>query len=55
VQARYFVLSIAGAVAMWDMGPPWFPVARVLIALPSTWAGGALYRRLHAGTARGFG
>jgi hypothetical protein len=41
------VLSAAGAVAatrMADLGPLWYPVALVITAIPSAWAGGALYR-----------
>ena len=48
-----FVLSAAGAVAatrMADLGPLWYPVALVITAIPSAWAGGALY---HARSARG--
>jgi len=42
--------STAGAVAaitMADLGPVWYPVAIVLTALPCTWLGGVLHRRLH--------
>jgi hypothetical protein len=37
------VLSTAGAIAMWGMGPNWFPVALVLTALPCAWLGGVLH------------
>lgn len=40
------VLSIAGAVATWDrgpgFGPKWYPLALVVIAIPSAWLGGKL-------------
>jgi hypothetical protein len=40
------VLSIVGAVAMWDrgpgFGPTWYPLAIIAIAVPSAWAGGKL-------------
>ncbi len=36
------VLSIAGAVAMWDAGPAWFSLAVIAIAMPCAWAGGRL-------------
>jgi surface polysaccharide O-acyltransferase-like enzyme len=40
------VLSIVGAVATWDrgpgFGPKWYPLALVVIALPSAWLGGKL-------------
>jgi hypothetical protein len=39
------VLSVAGAVAMWDAGPRWYPVALALTALPGAWLGGILQRR----------
>jgi len=37
-----FVLSIAGAAAMWDVGPAWFPLAIIATAIPSAWAGAKL-------------
>jgi hypothetical protein len=40
-----FVLSIAGGIAMWDMGAHWYPVAVALTALPCAWAGAAIYIR----------
>ena len=40
------VLSIVGAVATWDrgpgFGPKWYPLALVVIAIPSAWLGGKL-------------
>ena len=38
------VLSIVGAAVTWnkDMGPHWYPVALIALALPSAWAGGIL-------------
>lgn len=38
------VVSIAGAAATWNqgLGPHWYPVALILIALPSAWVGGKL-------------
>jgi hypothetical protein len=36
------VLSVAGAVAMWDAGPAWYPLALAASALPSAWLGGRL-------------
>jgi hypothetical protein len=41
-------LSAAGAVAMWDAGPHWYPVALALTALPTAWLGGILHRRGHS-------
>jgi hypothetical protein len=37
----------AGAVAMWQLGDQWYPIALVLLALPSTWLGGWLFSRRH--------
>ena len=45
------VASIAGAVAMWDFGPNWYPLALVALALPGAWAGGKL-RLMQRGAGR---
>jgi hypothetical protein len=41
-----FVVSILGAVMTWNRGPAfgphWYPVALVVLALPTAWAGGKL-------------
>lgn len=41
-----FVLSSAGAIATWNqqpsLGPHWYPLALVVLALPGAWAGGKL-------------
>lgn len=36
-------VSIAGAIAMWNAGPNWYPLALVVLAMPCAWAGGKLY------------
>lgn len=40
------VASAAGAIAMWNklpaMGPKWYPLALIVLALPPAWAGGKL-------------
>ncbi len=41
------VVSIAGAVAQWDLGSHWYPVAIVVTAVPYSWLGGTLHRKLH--------
>jgi hypothetical protein len=41
-------LSAAGAVAMWDAGPHWYPISLGLTALPTAWLGGILHRRRHS-------
>jgi hypothetical protein len=38
-------LSIAGAVAMWDAGPAWYPLGLAASSLPSAWLGGRLAQR----------
>jgi len=44
-----FLVSTIGAVVTWnreaEFGPHWYPVALILLALPSAWLGGALGRR----------
>jgi hypothetical protein len=39
------VLALAGVVATWNLGlgPRWYPIALVVLALPQCWAGGKLY------------
>jgi hypothetical protein len=39
------VLSVAGAVAMWDASRAWYPLALAASALPCAWLGGRLARR----------
>ena len=39
-----FVVSLIGAVATWNrgLGPHWYPVALVVLAMPLAWAGGKI-------------
>jgi hypothetical protein len=37
------LLSMAGAVAMWDYGPAWYPLSLIALSLPYAWLGGRLY------------
>ena len=41
-----FVVSIVGAVATWNKGPAfgphWYPVALIVLAIPTAWVGGKL-------------
>lgn len=41
------VLSLLGLIAATqaDLGPIWYPAILVVVALPSAWIGGKLYRR----------
>jgi hypothetical protein len=36
------VVSIAGAIIMRGAGPPWYPLALVVLAMPCAWLGGKL-------------
>jgi hypothetical protein len=38
-------LSVAGAIAMWDAGPPWYPIGLAASALPCAWLGARLHAR----------
>jgi hypothetical protein len=46
------VAALAGTVATWnagpEFGPKWYPLALVVLALPSVWTGGKLARRTAA-------
>ncbi len=41
-----FAMSVLGAVVTWNMvpslGPHWYPIALVVLAMPEAWVGGAL-------------
>lgn len=44
-------LSVVGAVVTitrYELGPSWYPIALVLLAMPSAWLGGALNRSANA-------
>lgn len=49
------VMSTAGAVAMWDkmpeLGPRWYPLALIVLAMPGAWAGGRLWTMQQRGEA----
>ena len=42
-----FVVSIVGAVVTWNKGPAfgshWYPVALIVLAIPTAWVGGKLF------------
>ena len=40
-----FVLSIVGAVTTWNsgLGPHWYPLALIVVAMPTAWLGGKLH------------
>jgi hypothetical protein len=47
------VLATLGAVATWNrnLGPHWYPVALVIVALPQSWLGAKLFLQGATGTA----
>jgi multisubunit Na+/H+ antiporter MnhB subunit len=40
------IVSIVGAIVTWNrqpsLGPHWYPVALIVLAIPTAWAGGKL-------------
>ena len=38
-------LGIAGAIVMWDVPPHWYPIALIVLTLPSAWLGGKLVEK----------
>lgn len=38
-----FIISLAGAIIMWNTPPKWYPVSLVLTTLPCAWLGGRIY------------
>lgn len=42
------VLGMVGLVASWNLGlgPRWYPIALVVLAIPQCWAGGKIYEGL---------
>jgi hypothetical protein len=44
LQAAAVLFAIAGAVATWskDLGPHWYPLVLIVLALPTGWAGARL-------------
>lgn len=44
------ILGLVGVVVTWkqDLGPKWYPIALMLLAVPQCWAGGKLYERRNA-------
>ena len=47
-------LGLLGAVATWNLnlGPRWYPIALVVLAIPQCWAGGKIYEILSQKTGR---
>ncbi|MBL8568226.1 MAG: hypothetical protein JNK84_03990 [Phreatobacter sp.] len=42
------VLASLGAVAMWNHGPAWYPLALIASAMPCAWLGGWIEERARA-------
>jgi hypothetical protein len=42
------IFGLIGLVATWNkgLGPNWYPIALVVLAIPQCWAGARLYQRL---------
>jgi hypothetical protein len=40
------LLSTAGAIALWDRGPAWYPLGLIALSLPYAWLGGTLFERI---------
>lgn len=39
------LLSTAGAIAFWDMGPAWYPLGLIALSMPYAWIGGKLHAK----------
>lgn len=44
-----FVLSMAGGIAMWDLGAHWYPITLALSAVPCAWYGATLHIKRSGG------
>jgi hypothetical protein len=44
------LLGLVGVAVSWDkgLGPTWYPIALVVLAIPQCWAGGRLYELVSA-------
>jgi hypothetical protein len=43
------LLSTGGAIALWDMGPAWYPLSLIALSMPYAWLGGKLFDRRSLG------
>ena len=45
------VAALVGLVATWNLGlgPRWYPISLVILAIPQSWAGGRLFERRPTG------
>ncbi len=42
------ILACLGAIAMWDQGPAWYPLALIASAMPCAWLGGRIEEQARA-------
>ena len=49
------ILGLVGLIATWNLGlgPRWYPIALVVLAIPQCWIGGTIYERQMAGRTPG--
>ena len=49
------ILGLVGLIATWNLGlgPRWYPIALVVLAIPPCWIGGTIYERQMAGRTPG--
>ncbi|PJZ55536.1 hypothetical protein [Leptospira barantonii] len=40
------IISVIGAVVMWEAGPAWYSLAIIAIALPCSWAGAKIFEKV---------
>lgn len=40
-----FLISLAGAIFMWDQAPAYYNIGLIVLAFPAAWLGGRLYDR----------
>ena len=38
-----FIISIIGAIAMWDKPPHWYAISLIITTIPCAWLGGQLF------------
>ena len=46
------LLSTAGAIALWDFGPAWYPLSLIALSIPYAWLGGKVFEARAGRSAR---
>jgi hypothetical protein len=41
-----FIISIIGAITMWDTPPHWYPIALIITVLPCAWLGCQIFMKM---------